>query len=92
MPITVGSMQRKIKEFENFNIRFVHKDGRDVRDDMVLGRQYGYEKKAKDDYTVSEWIAARFLEKFPEFNCVVLDGSGAVCHGSSRLKSVRATY
>ncbi|MDC7676906.1 hypothetical protein [Asticcacaulis machinosus] len=92
MPITIGSMQSKIKSKEGFDIVFKNSDGRDRNDSAHLRRRYGFLLKAKGSFTVSEWKEKRFKYRFPEYECDVLDGNGNICANQMKLINLRKTY
>ena len=89
----VRSVEGKIEKLEGFGVRFRHAhDGRDVRSDKEDIPTFGYERAAKDDYSVSEWKKRRFAQKYPSYDVDVLKADGSVAHGATKLGSVRATY
>ena len=90
----VDRIERRIKEFEGFEIRFLHPDGQDVRGDLNLHgvRAYDYQRRAPYNMTVSEWIKTRFLPRYPGYTASVMLGNGAAAHGRTTLQTVRNSY
>lgn len=90
---TIKSVERSIRQLEGFDVRFRHEhDGRDVRSDRRNLPGFGYERRAKDDFSVSEWKRQRFGRKYPSFAVDVLNYDGSVAHGAKKLENVRKTY
>lgn len=77
---------------EGFNVIITY-NGRDVRSDFTGMPPYGpYERMAKNDMTVSEWKHQRFYPTYLGYDVNVLDGSGNVCNGNTKLGTVRNSY
>ena len=89
--VTVGTVEKKIKQIEGFKINFT-KDGKDVRADKAGIPQYQYTKAARDTHTVAEWIAGRFNNQYSGYNVNVLYFNGKAANGNATLKNVRETY
>lgn len=78
---------------EGFKIRVVDQDsGRDIRDDRSGFQKHGYERKARDNWTVDKWKRKRFSVKYSNFDVEVLDSSETSVPGQMKLKNVRSTY
>jgi hypothetical protein len=84
-------VEKRIWDIEGFDVQF-RQNGRDVRDDRNGVPQYGYERMAKNDMTVSDWKATRFNGSYAGFDVVVFDGDGNDVHGATKLGTVRDTY
>ncbi len=91
---TVGGYQSKVRHVEGFDVRVSHRDGRNVRDDMRdIGMQYVYDRQAKDEFTVKEFIRKRLKPVLNEgWRVAVLMGDGKAAHGGRKLASVRKSY
>lgn len=91
---SVKTVERQIGNLEGFDVRLLHRDGRDVRSDMdgLPGYSARFERAAKDSMTVADWKDGRFRTVYPGYDCEVLDADGKPVHGTSLLSSVRATY
>jgi hypothetical protein len=88
----VKNVEKRIWDTEEFAV-IIKFNGRDLRSDYSGMPQYGpYERKAKNDMTVSEWKEHRFYPAFPGYEVDVLDGDGNVCNGNTKLGSVRDSY
>ena len=89
---TIKSIEKRIWDIEGFEVQIVTEDGRDVRDDKVLNKQYEAGRAAKNSYTVNEWRENRFKVQFPGFDVNVLDGNGNKARGNLTLGNLRDTY
>jgi hypothetical protein len=89
---TIGNVEKRISKVEEFDIQFLHPDGRDVRGDKRDIPGYDYERKLKGSATVSDWISGRFKKKYPGYNVRVLKADGTKASGQTRLTTVRDTY
>jgi hypothetical protein len=90
---TIQRVERQIKAFEGFDVKFLHLDGRDVRGDLggILGYSH-YRRRAAETSTVRDWIETRFKPRYQGYDAVVFLGNGARAHGNTRLRTVRRTY
>ena len=89
----VKNIEKKIWDIEGFDVRILHPDGRDVRDDFSgLLQKYRYEKCGENGMTVESWKTSRFKSIYPGFDVTVLDGDGNECHGNMLLANVKDSY
>jgi hypothetical protein len=88
----IGSVEKQIKKVEEFEVEFLHPDGRDVRADKQDIPGYDYERKLKGSSTVGEWTAGRFKKKYPGYAVRVLKADGTKASGQTHLTTVRDTY
>ena len=92
MPL-VKNVEKRIWDIEQFDVIIKHADGRDMRGDKTGLPQYpGYEKMAKNAWSVAEWKASRFSPTFPGLEVEVLDGIGQPAPGNTHLSTVRDSY
>lgn len=90
---TLKSVQQRVFKVEGFKVVVRHRyTGRNARDDMKNITQYHYSRMAKNDYTVSQWKRHRFQVAYPGFMVDVIDATGNVCNGNTKLGNVRDTY
>jgi hypothetical protein len=89
---TVKTVERQIRRTEGFDAHILHPDGRDVRSDRDHMPSYPFTRKASGTSTVADWRRTRFHLRYPGFDVVVVDGRGDIVHGSTLLRTVRATY
>jgi len=89
---SIKTRERQISNLEGFDTCFTYESGRDIRSDMTDIPKFSYDRAAKGDMTVAEWIQKRFKQTYPGFNCQVLDADGTVVHGGMKLSNVRETY
>jgi hypothetical protein len=90
---TVQRVEKQIKAFEGFNVKFLHPDGRDVRGDLAGIPGYShYRRRAAGTSTVRDWIERRFKPRYPGYDVVVFLGDGARAHGNTRLQNVLSSY
>lgn len=90
---TVQRVEKQIRSFEGFEVRFLHLDGRDVRGDLggILGYST-YRRRAAGTSTVRDWIETRFKPRYQGYDVAVLQGDGTRAHGNTVLKNLLATY
>jgi hypothetical protein len=53
---------------------------------------YSYERKAAGSASISEWLEQRVKPCTDGFPVVVIDGSGALPHGRTKMSRLRASY
>ena len=88
----IDAVENKIFSVEGFRVVFVYQNGRGVRSDRPNIPQWGYQRAAWDEWTVSEWIGKRFKQQYPGFDVLVLYSNGTYAQGNVKLATVRATY
>jgi hypothetical protein len=88
----VRNLEGKIEDVEGFEVNFLHPSGSDVKGHKDIGGDYGYDYKAKEGYTVSNWVENRFKKNFPGYDVEVLDGDGEPVPGNTKLETVRSSY
>lgn len=86
----IDYIEKTIWKIEGFQIR-ITQNGRNVRGDRVLLKQYTAGKMSKNAFTVGEWIN-KFQSQFPGFDVEVLYADGTVARGNTLLSTVRDTY
>jgi hypothetical protein len=91
---TLGELEESIHLVERVTVSFVHRtSGRDVRDDRRGFTPYAYQKKASDDFTVSDFIRRRLAgHERSGLKAVVRLGNGKAAHGATKLREVRKGY
>jgi hypothetical protein len=89
---TIDFIERQIRRVDGFDVRFRHRDGKDVRGDLELARGYGFQNSGPHTMTVQDWKRNRFEPNYPGFTCEVLDGRGRAVSGNTLLSTVRASY
>jgi hypothetical protein len=84
----ITRIEREIYEFEGFSVHIKPLNGK------VPGRapSYKYERRARDNFSVSDWKRSRFEPEYPELQVDVLLGDGRVATGKTRLERVRQSY
>ncbi len=88
----VDYFERLVSMVEGFNISICNGDGANIRGDKEIPNTYTYQRMAKNSWTVSEWITARFLPLLAGFTVQVMKADGNVAHGSTLLATVRDSY
>lgn len=86
----VSIVEKRIFEVEGFQVD-ITKDGRNVRGDFVLPKQYEAARMSKNSMTVSEW-RDKFKKQYPGFDAIVYKNSGDKSSGQTKLCTVRDTY
>lgn len=91
----VGTHIQKIAEIEGFQVE-IFKNGKllsnhETEPDLkVFSREYS--NRAKDSFTVQEWITNRFNKVNQGFTVNVLKGDGSTAPGNTKLSTVRQSY
>lgn len=90
---TVRSFERTVHRVEGFKIKIRHaRDGRDVRGDFETTATYPYQRRARSEWSVSEFLTKRLQKHLPGFTVEVIDPSGNHVNGRTRLRNLRAAY
>ena len=88
----IKNVERRIWEIEGFAVRFLYRDGTDVRGDKTGLPGYPYERAASNDITVEAWKNARFRQVYPGYDIDVVDGYNSSVQGNTKLATVRHSY
>ena len=88
----IKNVERRIWEIEGFAVRFLYRDGTDVRGDKTGLPGYPYERAASNDITVESWKQARFRQVYPGYDIDVVDGYNSSVQGNTKLSTVRRSY
>lgn len=88
----IKNVERRIWEIEGFAVRFLYRDGTDVRGDKTGLPGYPYERAASNDITVETWKNTRFRQVYPGYEIDVLDGYNSSVQGNTKLATVRQSY
>jgi hypothetical protein len=91
MPL-VKNVEKRIWDTEEFDVIIRRAGGRDLRGDRTGIPMYPFDRRAKHNMTVAEWIERRFGRTYPGFEVDVLYGDGAPAPGNATLGTVRDTY
>ena len=83
-------MEKRVFDIEGFQIDLT-KDGKTVRNDMMLPKQYKAERMSKNSMTVGEW-KEKFKTQFPGYDVDVYKENGTKANGQTKLSTVRDTY
>ena len=86
----VSIIEKRIFEIEGFQVDIMNK-GKNVRDDLVLPKQYEAERMTKNSMTVSDW-KAKFKKQYPGYDVIVYKNDGSKASGQTKLSTVRDTY
>lgn len=86
----VSIVEKRIFEIEGFQVDIV-KDGKNVRGDMQLPKQYEAERMTRNSMTVGDW-KNKFQSQFPGYDTIVYKNDGSIANGQTKLAKVRDTY
>ena len=95
---SIKTLERQIGTLEGFDVVVLHPDGRDVRSDLGTGSSgrslpsYPFQKAARGNMTVSDWIQGRFWPTYSGWRAEVLFENGEPARGNVLLSNVRASY
>lgn len=86
----VSIVEKRIFEVEGFQVDII-KDGKNVRGDLQLPKQYEAERMTRNSMTVGEW-RAKFRTQYPGYDAVLYRNNGDKASGQMKLATVRDTY
>ncbi|WP_395347747.1 hypothetical protein [Variovorax sp. UC122_21] len=87
----LSTRQSEVEKLEGFKINIFDGKGA-IADPSTQGiPDYDFKRKLAGSDTVVGF-RNRFESAYPGYTCEVLDGTGAVAHGNTQLKTVRKTY
>ncbi len=86
----VSIIEKRVFDVEGFEID-ITQNGRNIRDDLVLPKQYEAARMSKNSMTVSEW-KDKFSKQFPGYEVNIYDGAGNKARGQMKLSTVRDSY
>ena len=86
----VSIVEKRIFEIEGFQVD-IAKDGKNVRGDMLLPKQYEAERMTRNSMTVGDW-KNKFKTQYPGYDVVVYKNNGEKASGQTKLATVRDTY
>lgn len=86
----VSIVEKRIFEIEGFQVDII-KDGRDVRGNMQLPKQYEAERMTRNSMTVGDW-KNKFKMQYPGYDTIVYKNDGSKASGQTKLATVRDTY
>lgn len=87
----VKIVEKHIFDVEGFDVKIKTPDGKDLRSDMNLPKQYSAEIMSKNNFSVSNW-KDKFKTQFAGFDVDVLKGDGSKANGQMKLGNLRDTY
>ena len=87
---TVNRVEKKIFAIEQFQVA-IKRDGKDVRGDCQLPKQYEAKKMSRNAFSVSDF-RDKFQKQFPGYEIDVLKCDGTKATGQTKLSTVRDTY
>lgn len=53
---------------------------------------YNFQRKAAGNTSVTEWLQQRILPLLEGYGVMVVDGTGAIPHGRTKLETLRNSY
>lgn len=86
----VSIVEKRIFEIEGFQVD-ITRDGKNVRDDLLLPKQYEAERMTRNSMTVGDW-KNKFKRQYPGYDVIVYKNDGCKARGQSKLCTVRDTY
>ena len=86
----VSIVEKRIFEVEGFQID-ITQDGKNVRSDSQLPKQYEAERATRNSLTVGDW-KNKFKTQYPGYDAVVYKNNGDRASGQTKLATVRDTY
>jgi hypothetical protein len=90
---TVKIFEAQVLHLEGFRIRIRHgRDNRDVRSDHRLPATYRYQRRARSEWTVTEYIKKRLSPTLPGYQVEVVTPNGRRVNGKTHLSRVRQQF
>lgn len=86
----VDIVEKRIFEIEGFQVDIL-KEGKNVRGDSQLPKQYSAERMTRNSMTVGDW-KNKFKTQYPGYDAVVYKSDGNRATGQTKLATVRDTY
>lgn len=86
----VQNIEKRIYDIEGFEVD-ITKDGKNVRGDLQLPKQYEASRMSKNSMTVGDW-KNKFKTQYPGYDVVVKKNNGDKASGQTKLSTVRDTY
>lgn len=86
----VEFVEKTIFKKENLDVKF-YKDGKDVRGDASVPKNYQGERMTKNVASVSHFID-KLKTQYPGYDFIVFDGNGKKVRGNTLLGNVRDSY
>lgn len=86
----VSIVEKRIFDIEGFQVDIV-RDGKNVRGDLQLPKQYEAERMTRNSMTVGDW-KNKFRTQYPGYDAIVYKNSGEKASGQTKLATVRDTY
>lgn len=85
------NVEKRIYEIEEFEVNILTYDGKNLRSDASLPKQYEANRMTKNSFTVTDW-KIKFKTQFPGYDAEILDGAGNSVDGHTLLSTVRDSY
>lgn len=83
-------VEQRIFSIEGFEVK-IKNNGRDLRGDAQLPKQYEAERMTRNSFSVSNWVD-KFKTQYPGYEIDVLKNDGSKARGQTKLCTVRDTY
>lgn len=87
----VENVEKRIFDIEGFEAKILSPDGKDVRGDASLPKQYEANRMTRNNLSVNDW-KEKFKTQYPGYDVEVLKGNGNKAAGQTKLSTVRDTY
>lgn len=86
----VSVVEKRIFEIEGFQVS-IKKDGKNVRGDLQLPKQYEAERMTRNSMTVGAW-KNKFKTQYAGYDVDIYKNDGNRATGQTKLATVRDTY
>lgn len=84
-------VEKRIFEIEGFHVDFTDVNGKNLRDDKQIPKQYEAERATRNSFSVKDF-KEKLKRQFPGYDFKVLNSDGTVAKGQTKLYTVRDTY
>lgn len=84
-------VEKRIFEVEGFQVEFVDANGKNMRGDKQIPKQYEAERATRNSFSVSDY-KEKLKFQYPGYDFKILNSDGSVARGQTKLATVRDTY
>lgn len=84
-------IEKRIFEIEGFHVNFTDSNGKNIRDDKQIPKQYEAERATRNSFSVKDF-KEKLKRQFPGYDFDILNADGSKARGQTKLSTVRDTY
>lgn len=84
-------VEKRIFEIEGFHVDFKDNNGKNLRNDKQMPKQYEAERATRNSFSVKDF-KEKLKKMFGPYEFDVLNSDGSKAKGQTKLSTVRDTY